>query len=113
MPGAPKPTMHPPQLHLALPWFARERLEPRLPDRPANAADAPRLRALEAALVESERAAVAARAMEAPRTPDAFVRWFEELRETGPGQADRLFPCLARTRGRAGRQRFPPQEAPA
>ena len=102
--------MEPPQLHLALTCFARERLEPRLPDRPANAADAPRLRALEAAFVESERAAVAARAMEAPRTPDAFVRWFEELRETGPGQGDPLFPWLAQTASLAEMKWFLAQE---
>ena len=110
MPGASKPSMEPPQLHLALTWFARERLEPRLPDRPADAADAGRLRALEAAFVESERAAVAARAMEAPRTPDAFVRWFEELRATGPGQGDPLFPWLAQTASLAEMKWFLAQE---
>jgi len=109
VPGASKPCMEPPQLHLALTWFARERLEPRLPDRPADAADA-RLRALEAAFVESERAAVAARAMEAPRTPDAFVRWFEELRATGPGQGDPLFPWLAQTASLAEMKWFLAQE---
>ena len=102
--------MEPPQLHLALTCFARERLEPRLPDRPADAADAARLRALEGAFVESERAAVAARAMDAPQTPDAFVRWFEELRETGPGQGDPLFPWLAQTASLAEMKWFLAQE---
>jgi hypothetical protein len=82
------------ELHLALAGLARARLEPALPEAPALP-DEERLRALEAAFVESERAAVAERAAEAPRAPDAFVGWFESLRETGPGQGDALFPWLA------------------
>ena len=34
-------------------------------------------------------------ATHAPRDPDCFVRWFEELRQDGPGQGDPLFPWLA------------------
>ena len=45
--------------------------------------------------LETGRAAVAARAAEAPRDPDGFVRWFETLEHTGPGQNDPLFPWLA------------------
>ena len=45
--------------------------------------------------LESRRAAVAARAAEAPRDPDGFVAWFESLEHTGPGQNDPLFPWLA------------------
>jgi hypothetical protein len=101
--------MEPPQLHLALTSFAHDRLEPRLPDRPPDP-DASRLRALEAAFVDGERAAVAARAARAPRTPDAFVRWFEDLRETGPGQGDPLFPWLAETASLAQMKWFLAQE---
>ena len=75
--------------------FARDRLEPRLPGSPEPSSDG--LRALEAAFVEEERAAVVPSARRAPREPDAFVRWFEALRETGPGQGDPLFPWLARS----------------
>src|SRR3954467_11757495 len=82
------------ELHLALAGLARARLEPALPEAPALP-DEERLRALEAAFVESERAAAAERAAEAPRAPDAFVGWFESMRETGPGQGDALFPWLA------------------
>jgi len=82
------------ELHLALTRFARERLEPSLPDRAPHASDSLRARELE--FVERERAAVAQQAREAPADPDAFVRWFEDLRETGPGQGDPLFPWLAR-----------------
>ena len=92
----PVASMDPQQLHLALTGFARDRLEPSLPDEPACAAkDAERLRALEVGFLESERDAVAQRAAEASQEPDTFVRWFEALRENGPGQGDPLFPWLA------------------
>ncbi len=45
--------------------------------------------------LESRRAAVAGRAAEAPRDADGFVRWFEALEQTGPGQGDPLFGWLA------------------
>ena len=35
-------------------------------------------------------------AAEAPTDPDGFIAWFEELKATGPGQGDPLFPWLAR-----------------
>jgi heme oxygenase-like protein len=89
--------MDPAKLHGALMRFARERLEPRLPDQGGDSDDAPRLQALEARFVEEERAAAQPLARDAPRDADAFVRWFEELREIGPGQGDPLFPWLARS----------------
>ena len=45
--------------------------------------------------LEEQRAAVSLRAAEAPRDPDGFVAWFEQLEHTGPGQADPLFDWLA------------------
>src|SRR5919204_6678876 len=89
--------MDPAELHPALTRFARERLEPRLPEALDEPSDAPRLRALEASFVEEERTAVEPAARKAPCDPEAFVRWFEELRETGPGQGDPLFPWLAQS----------------
>ncbi len=47
--------------------------------------------------IEAGRARVAARAATAPRDADGFVRWFEELEQTGPGQGDPLFPWLAKS----------------
>jgi Iron-containing redox enzyme len=44
--------------------------------------------------VEEMRKLVSARADEAPSDPDAFIAWFEALKETGPGQGDPLFPWL-------------------
>ena len=45
--------------------------------------------------LEEQRSTVSARAAEAPRDPDGFVAWFEQLEYHGPGQADPLFPWLA------------------
>ena len=87
--------MDPTELHLALTHFAQRRLRPALPDSPVHQPGDPRLRALEAAFLEDEREAVAPLAAEAPGEPQQFVRWFEALRETGPGQGDPLFPWLA------------------
>jgi hypothetical protein len=53
------------------------------------------LRSEEGEFVDAERAAVADRVAEIPADADAFMQWFEGLRESGPGQGDRLFPWLA------------------
>ena len=45
--------------------------------------------------VERERELVQCTAEGAPQEPRAFVRWYEELREHGPGQGDSLFAWLA------------------
>ncbi|MGI4954202.1 MAG: iron-containing redox enzyme family protein, partial [Janthinobacterium lividum] len=45
--------------------------------------------------LEELRAKVSARAAEAPRDPDGFIAWFENLEHAGPGQDDPLFPYLA------------------
>jgi len=98
------------QLHLALDRFARERLEPSLPDRPPFEGDADLLRALEVEFLEVERAAVVERAAEAPAGADSFLRWFEALRESGPGQGDPLFPWLAQSASLAQMRWFLAQE---
>ena len=54
-----------------------------------------RLRELEGAFLENECAAIAQQAATAPDDPRAFMQWYEDLRETGPGQNDPLFPWLA------------------
>jgi heme oxygenase-like protein len=53
------------------------------------------MRTAEGYFVEIERARIAAEAERAPADAPGFVRWFEGLRERGPGQGDRLFPWLA------------------
>jgi pyrroloquinoline quinone (PQQ) biosynthesis protein C len=46
----------------------------------------------------------------APDDPDGFVRWFEELRQSGPGQGDPLFPWLAQDASREQMRWFLGQE---
>jgi len=78
--------------------FNRRRLVPRRPeDLPFEEAleDELVIRRLEAAWLESERAAVAERAAAAPTESRAFLAWFRALEESGPGQGDPLFPWLA------------------
>jgi len=50
---------------------------------------------IEHRFVESERKEVASIVATVPRDPARFVRWFEALEDSGPGQQDPLFPWLA------------------
>lgn len=54
-----------------------------------------RMLRLEGALVEAFRARVAPMVADVPSAPDAFIAWFEGLKDGGPGQWDQLFPWLA------------------
>jgi Iron-containing redox enzyme len=55
------------------------------------------LRRLELAWIEQQRAQITPIASRAPRDAAQFVAWFEDLKNTGPGQGDPLFPWLAET----------------
>jgi hypothetical protein len=86
-----------PALQRRLTSWNRERLSPALPSagwRQKLAADAAMLE-LEGQFVEEARRSTSERASAAPHDPDAFVAWFEALKEHGPGQNDPLFPWLA------------------
>jgi methylase of polypeptide subunit release factors len=50
----------------------------------------------EGEFLEALRAAVAPLASDIPTDPDAFIDWYESLKDRGPGQSDPLFPWLAR-----------------
>ena len=65
----------------------------------------------EGEFLEAQRAAVRARAAQAPATPDGFMRWFEALEQNGPGQHDPLFDHLATRATRAEMSWFLMQEA--
>lgn len=84
-------------LHRKLARWNRRRFTPGAPDEDwQDHLDADHsMQRLEGAMIERERAKVAATAAKAPRTPDDFVAWFEALEQTGPGQGDSLFPWLA------------------
>jgi len=75
----------------------RERLAPQFPQadwRSTLERDMRMLR-LEGGFIEELRSQVAAQAALAPTDPDAFIAWFEALKDNGPGQGDPLFPWLA------------------
>jgi hypothetical protein len=83
--------------HRVLSHFNRRRLAVAVPhdDWRAEIDREAAMRKAEGEWIEAERATVAAWAAEAPTTADAFVAWFEELKQVGPGQGDALFPWLA------------------
>lgn len=83
-------------LHRRLSEFNRTRLSPALPSfhwKPDRRHD--ELLELEEDFVRGERLRVRGRALSVPRNADGFLDWFEQLKETGPGQRDPLFPWLA------------------
>jgi hypothetical protein len=47
--------------------------------------------------IEAQRKEIAPLTSDIPSDPDGFIAWFEQLKETGPGQGDPLFPWLAET----------------
>src|SRR3954462_2822839 len=99
-------------LHLLLARFNQRRLRPSFPCASwrEELREEAMLRELEGDFGESERSAVAERARTAPSVPDAFVRWFEDLRESGPWQGDPLFPRLKASASLADMRWFLDQE---
>ncbi len=72
---------------------------------PEEAADGPFEREAmwaraEIEFVEALRRAIGPLTASAPSDADAFIDWFEALKENGPGQGDLLFPFLARAASR-------------
>jgi hypothetical protein len=57
----------------------------------------------EGEFIEAARQKIAPLVADVPEDVDAFIDWFERLRQTGPGQGDPLFPWLAT---RATREQF-------
>jgi hypothetical protein len=91
----------------------RERLAPQFVDanwQKTLERDTRMLR-LEGGFLEELRAEIADRAAEAPTDAAGFVAWFEDLRQTGPGQGDALFPWLAEEADRDQLRWFFEQEA--
>ena len=100
VPRAPQrtsPTTNEAAIHQLLAATHAQRLCPALDvvDFEGNLAQDAAWRRIEHAFVEAERAALAPLLRAVPTEPKLFVRWFEALEQTGPGQHDALFPWLA------------------
>jgi hypothetical protein len=85
------------ELQLSLNRLNTLRLNPRLPSPRwvDEISEIAQLSVLEGKFVEQGRRDVVDRAAEAPTDPKGFIEWFEELKQSGPGQRDDLFPWLA------------------
>lgn len=91
----------------------RRRLVPQLPTENwrQTMADDFVMMQLEGEFVEQLRAEVADEAASAPTNPQEFLRWFEQLKQSGAGQNDPLFPWLATTATESEFRWFMEQEA--
>jgi hypothetical protein len=92
------PVLTPEKLHSRLANLNSRRFAPGFPDKTGwreelhtNLMDA----IAEGDYLEQERSTIAGRAAMAPTEAGAFIAWFEDLKQTGPGQGDPLFPWLA------------------
>ncbi len=84
--------------HQRLAQFNRERLNPGFPSENwrKDLDTEVEYRVLERGVLESERQLIRAQAISAPRGTEEFIRWFEDLKSTGPGQKSSLFDWLAK-----------------
>lgn len=75
----------------------RERLEPGFPshDWSRTFERDIKMQRLEGGFLEELRADIIDEAAQAPTDVEGFIQWFEELKHSGPGQNDPLFPWLA------------------
>lgn len=77
--------------------YNAERFAAELPDQGAASGltDETMVARAEVEFIEALRQAVAPWTADVPDDVDRFIDWYEELKETGPGQGDPLFPFLA------------------
>lgn len=104
---------HDHDLQARLARWNRARLSPQTPQdnwRETLASERD-MQEIERAFIETMRRAQIERASEAPREPQAFVTWFEALKQDGPGQGDALFPWLAESASMEEMRWFVEQEA--
>jgi len=99
--------------HVALMAFNATRLTPGFPrlDWKESLRGEREMQIAEGEFVEQERRMIRREAANSPSDPCAFMAWFEQLCETGPGQRDPLFPWLASTASLAEMRWFLTQEA--
>ncbi len=83
--------------HIRLARFNEKRLRPSVPEYgwEEEIEAEVELKLLEGQFLEEERRSVSRRAMRAPWEAKAFIEWFKELKQCGPGQNDPLFRWLA------------------
>ena len=101
------------QFQRGLAHWNHQRLAPRFPDEcwyGTHEHDA-KMQQRERQFLQALRDSVFARASDAPTDADSFVAWFENLRLSGPGQNDPLFPWLAEHATRSELTWFFEQEA--
>jgi hypothetical protein len=86
------------ELQRALARFNRDRVAPGLGDTVGHCSlvHTSRILAAELEFINQARAAIAPLLADLPSDPESFVKWFEGLKMHGPGQADPLFPWLAK-----------------
>jgi Iron-containing redox enzyme len=87
----------PDALHQRLASSHAARFNPQLDDREWELALQEEVicRRAERVLVERERSAISPQVRRVPTDSAGFIEWFDELRASGPGQGDVLFPWLA------------------
>jgi hypothetical protein len=90
------------RFHTELAKYNSRQLRPHFPDHAWHDEldDFARVMRAEGEYIEVVRQEVAPLIADIPSDVDDFVEWFEELKETGPGQGDALFPWLAEAAGR-------------
>ncbi len=85
------------EFQAALTRYNADRVRARLPEE-APSGELARESAVtraELEFIEALREEIRPLTSDIPREADAFIAWFEELKQTGPGQGDPLFPWLA------------------
>jgi hypothetical protein len=77
--------------------YNSSRMRPGLPEEsPSGELDLEHVVAqAEVIFIETQRRAIAPFVADIPSGTDAFMAWYEGLKQTGPGQGDPLFPWLA------------------
>jgi Iron-containing redox enzyme len=85
------------KFQIALAHFKGRSLDARLPggDWRKELAETATVAHAESEFIESLRSRIAPLVADIQNDVDGFIAWFEDLRETGPGQGDPLFPWLA------------------
>jgi len=85
------------EFQIGLTKYNARRLQPALPDKAAQK-ELEREHAVARAeidFIEAQRKALASITADIPSKTQAFLAWFEELKNSGPGQGDPLFPWVA------------------